>query len=89
MILPGLVSLAFYRRKPTGLQVALGLALTIVLSGVLGYVSPPGPLTRVGSVLLAVVGGVALYFAILAYLRFRYQSEGGSPPKPPPSPPTA
>ncbi len=72
MILPGLVSIAFYRRRPRPISVALGLVLTVVLSAFLGYISPPGPLTQIGSVVVAVVGGAVLYFAILAYLYTRY-----------------
>jgi hypothetical protein len=72
-MLPGLVSIAFYRRRPTGLQVAAGIAVTVVVSGFLGAIFPTGPLTRLGSIILAIVGGVALYVAILAYLVYVYQ----------------
>ena len=82
MILPGLISLAFYRRRPSVGQVILGLLATAALSAVLGYFSPAGPLTRNGSIIVAVVGGVALYFAILAYLYYRYQPRHANSPMP-------
>ena len=89
MILPGLVSLAFYRRRPSNGSIVLGLGFTVVLSAALGYVSPGGPLGRWGSVLVAIVGGVVLYLGILAYLFTRYRARSGSPPastSPPASP---
>ena len=73
MILPGLVSLAFYKRRPSNLEVVVGMIVTIALSAVLGYVSPGGPLGQLGSVVVAVIGGLLLYFGILAYLIYRYQ----------------
>ncbi|MCI4344740.1 MAG: hypothetical protein L3J87_03850 [Thermoplasmata archaeon] len=89
MILPGLISLAFYKRRPTGAQILAGLAATIALSAVLGYVSPPGPLTQLGSVIVAIVGGVLLYAAILVFLLYRYQPRRAGAPLPPrPTPPT-
>jgi hypothetical protein len=72
MILPGLISIAFYRKRPGLGGVALGLALTVVLSGALGYISPGGPLGVEGSVLFAILGGALLYFAVLAYLYLVY-----------------
>ena len=85
MFAPGIISLAFYKRRPGRIQVILGLVATIVLSALLGYVSPGGPLGQIGSVVLAVVGGVILYVAILAYLIYRYQPRHAKPqmPKPP------
>ncbi len=73
MFAPGLISLAFYKRKPSTLQVVLGLLATVVLSGILGYFSPSGALGTLGSVVLAIAGGVVLYIGILAYLVYRYQ----------------
>jgi uncharacterized membrane protein YeaQ/YmgE (transglycosylase-associated protein family) len=73
MFAPGVISLAFYKRRPSRVQVILGLVATVVLSALLGYISPSGPLTQLGSVITAVVGGVILYVAILAYLLYRYQ----------------
>lgn len=73
MILPGLISVAFYRRRPSTAQVVLGVAATVVLSALLGYVSPPGPLTQLGSVVVAIAGGVLLYVGVLLYLVYRYQ----------------
>lgn len=90
MILPGLVSLAFYRRRPSSTQTVLGVVVTIVLSAVLGYVSPGGPLGQLGSVVVAVVGGLVLYFGILAYLVYRYQprhASASATTPPGPSPP--
>ena len=86
MILPGLISLAFYKRRPSAAQVGLGLLATIALSSVLGYFSPSGPLGRTGSVVVAIVGGVLLYAGILAYLSYRYRhprSETSGAPAPP------
>jgi Na+-driven multidrug efflux pump len=73
VILPGLISVAFYKRKPTAVQIGLGLVATIVLSAALGYISPGGPLGVVGSVVVAIAGGVVLYLAILWYLVYVYQ----------------
>ncbi len=88
MFAPGIISLAFYERRPSRIQVILGLVGTIVLSGLLGYISPGGPLGQKGSVILAVVGGVILYVAILAYLLYRYQPRHAKPSKPSnPTPP--
>ncbi|MGP8073584.1 MAG: hypothetical protein ACLP74_00965 [Thermoplasmata archaeon] len=89
MILPGLISLAFYRRSPSRLQIGLGLLATVVLSALLGYVSPGGPLGQWGSVVVAVIGGVVLYFAILAYLVYRLRRKPLEPSAqtPPASPP--
>jgi uncharacterized BrkB/YihY/UPF0761 family membrane protein len=72
MILPGLISVAFYRRRPTALQIALGLIFTVVLSGLLGYVQDVGTPRVWENVTLAIVGGVILYAAILVYLIYRY-----------------
>lgn len=72
MILPGLISAAYYRRPPTRLQIALGLAFTVVLSGLLGYIQDVGTSRVWTNVAVAIVGGVVLYLAILAYLVYRY-----------------
>jgi uncharacterized membrane protein YeaQ/YmgE (transglycosylase-associated protein family) len=82
MFAPGIISLAFYKRRPSRVQVILGLVTTIVLSALLGYISPGGPLGQIGSVILAVVGGVILYVAILAYLIYRYQPRHAKPSMP-------
>jgi hypothetical protein len=73
MMLPGLLSVAFYRRRPTGAQVAIGVVSTGILSGVLGAILPPGALGRTGSIVLAVVGGILLFVAILLFLVYVYQ----------------
>jgi uncharacterized membrane protein YeaQ/YmgE (transglycosylase-associated protein family) len=87
MFAPGIISLAFYKRRPSRVQVILGLVATVVLSALLGYISPSGPLTQVGSVIVAVIGGVILYVAILAYLLYRYQPKHAkSPMAKPPAP---
>jgi hypothetical protein len=75
MILPGLISLAFYKRRPSGFQIALGLAATIALSALLGYLQLVGSPGVWENVALAVVGGVVLYLAILAYLFHRFRSK--------------
>lgn len=72
MILPGLVSVAFYRRRPTALQVALGVVFTVVVSGLLGYWQDEGTSFVWDNVVLAIIGGVILYVAILAYLVYVY-----------------
>ena len=87
MFAPGIISLAFYKRKPSLVQVILGLVATVVLSALLGYISPGGPLGQVGSVIVAVVGGVILYVVILAYLLYRYQPRHAKPPMPTPTAP--
>jgi hypothetical protein len=88
MMFPGLISLVFYRRWPSRLQIVLGLVPTVLLCGVLGYVSPTGGIGRDGTIALAVVGGVLLYFAILAYFYVRAQARRANPgPQVPPSPP--
>lgn len=91
MILPGLISIAFYRRRPTAVQIALGLAFTIVLSGLLGYWQDAGTSFVWYNVTLAIIGGVVLYAAILAYFVYVYfpkrRKSGGQTVSPPPSPP--
>ena len=72
MILPGLVSIAFYRRRPTRTQIGLGLLFTGVFSGLLGYIQDYGTSRVWENTILAVVGGIVLYLAILAYLIYRY-----------------
>jgi len=79
MFVPGIISLAFYKRRPSRVQVILGLVATIVLSALLGYISPSGSLGQVGSVILAVVGGVILYVVILAVLLYWYQPRHAKP----------
>jgi hypothetical protein len=82
MFAPGIISLAFYKRRPSRVQVILGLIATVLLSAFLGYISPGGPLGQLGSVILAIAGGVILYFAILAYLVYKYQPKRAKPPMP-------
>jgi hypothetical protein len=72
MIVPGLISAVFYRRRPTKLQIALGVAFTVVVSGALGYIQDVGTSRVWENVALAIIGGVILYVAILAYLVYVY-----------------
>jgi hypothetical protein len=72
MILPGLISAVFYRRRPSALQISLGFVFTVVLSGLLGYIQDVGTSRVWENVALAIIGGVILYVAILAYLIYRY-----------------
>ena len=72
MFAPGLISAVFYRRRPTRLQIALGVAFTVALSGLLGYVQDAGTSRVWENVALAITGGVVLYAAILAYLLYVY-----------------
>jgi len=89
VILPGLIPLVFYKRRPSVSQLVLGLFATIVLAALLGYVSPGGPLGVEGSVIVAVVGAVVLYAAIMAYLYYRYYPRHAASvlPSPPAVPP--
>jgi uncharacterized BrkB/YihY/UPF0761 family membrane protein len=91
MIIPGLVSIAFYRRRPSPLQIVLGLLFTIVVSGLLGYWQDYGTPRVWENTILAIVGGVVLYVAILVYLLYRYfpRHSGAKAPAtvPPPTPP--
>lgn len=90
MILPGLISVAFYRRRPTMWQIAVGLVFTIVVSALLGYWQDYGTSRVWENTVLAAVGGVILYVAILVYLLYRYfpkrTSSGAEPTLPPSSP---
>jgi hypothetical protein len=90
MILPGLISAVFYRRRPSTLQISLGLVFTIVLSGLLGYIQDVGTSRVWENVAVAIVGGVILYAAILAYLVYRYfprRAKAGEQQAPSPSAP--
>ncbi len=72
MIIPGLISVAFYRRRPTTLQVVLSLVFTIVVSGLLGYWQDYGTSRVWENTIVAIIGGVVLYAAILAFLLYWY-----------------
>jgi hypothetical protein len=90
MILPGLISAVFYRRRPSALQINLGLVFTIGLSGLLGYIQDVGTSRVWENVALAIVGGVILYVAILAYLVYWYfpkHTKAGDRPASSPSAP--
>ena len=87
MFAPGIISLAFYKKRPSRTQITLGLIATIVLSAILGYYSPSGGIGWLASVILAVIGGVILYVVILAYLIYRYQPRHAKPPMQTPSKP--
>src|SRR2546425_11253468 len=73
MFVPGIISLAFYKRRPSRVQVILGLVATIGLSALLGYISPGGPLGQVGSILLAVRRGGVPYAVNFAVTLYRHQ----------------
>jgi len=79
---PGLISAVFYRRPPTRLQIALGIAFTVVVSGLLGYLQDAGTSRVWENVALAVVLGVILYVAILAYLVYVYFPKRAKVPAP-------
>jgi hypothetical protein len=89
MILPGLISAAFYRRRPSGLQIALGLVFTVVLSGLLGYIQDAGTSRVWENVTIAIIGGVLLYVAILVYLVYAYFPKHAKPGLPPAASPPA
>jgi hypothetical protein len=80
---PGLISALFYRRRPTSLQIALGIAFTIALSGLLGYIQDAGTSRVWENVALAIILGLILYFAILAYLVYVYLPKRERLPTPP------
>ena len=87
MFAPGLISAVFYRRRPTPLQITLGVVFTVVVSGLLGYIQDAGTSRVWENVTLAIIGGVALYVAILAYLvcvYFPKRARLSGPPQPPP-----
>lgn len=91
MILPGLVSVAFYRRRPTVLQIVLGLIFTVVVSGLLGYVQDYGTSRVWENTFVAIAGGVILYIAILVYLVYYFlpkREQGRSAPGAPPTEPS-
>jgi hypothetical protein len=83
MILPGLISVAFYRRHPSTMQIGLGAVFTVALSGLLGYIQDAGTPRVWENVALAIVGGVVLYVAVLAYLIYRYFPKRAKAAEPP------
>ena len=72
MMLPGLISVAFYRRRPSASQITWGLVFTIAVSGLLGYIQDYGTSRVWENTILAIILGLVLYFAILAYLWYIY-----------------
>lgn len=72
MFAPGLIAAVYYRRRPTGVQIALGVAFTVVVSGLLGYIQDVGTSRVWENVAAAIILGVILYVAILAYLVYVY-----------------
>jgi hypothetical protein len=91
MILLGLISVAFYRRRPTTVQTVLSLVFTLAVSGLLGYWQDYGTPRVWENTILAIIGGVILYVAILVYLVYRYLPRhvsssvpSGAPPSSPP-----
>ena len=75
MLAPGLVAAVFYRRRPTRLQNALGVAFTAAVAGLLGYIQDAGPSRVWENAAFAILLGVVLYVAILAYLVYVYFSK--------------
>jgi len=83
---PGLIAAVFYRRRPSRVQVALGVTFTVVISGLLGYIQDAGTPRVWENVVLAIILGMVLYSAILAYLVYVYfprRERGSTPPEPP------
>ncbi len=72
MMLPGLVSIAFYRKRPTWAQITWGLLFTVVASGLIGYFQLYGTSRAWENALLAIFFGVLLYAGILFYLVYFY-----------------
>lgn len=72
MFAPGLISAFFYRRRPTRLQVALGVIFTVVVSALLGYIQDAGTSRVWENATLAAILGLALYAGILLYLVYVY-----------------
>ncbi|MCI4343333.1 MAG: hypothetical protein L3J92_04360 [Thermoplasmata archaeon] len=89
MILPGLISVAFYRRRPTTVQFVLSLVFTILVSGLLGYWQDYGTSRVWENTIVAIIGGVILYVAILAYLIYGYLPKHPHTPGPSGAPPSA
>ncbi|HLM92059.1 MAG TPA: hypothetical protein VK424_08475 [Thermoplasmata archaeon] len=91
MILPGLISVVFYRKAPTATQITLGLVFTIVISGLLGFWQDYGTSRVWENTIIAIIGGVILYVAILAYLVYydfpRHAVVRVQPNLPPSAPP--
>jgi hypothetical protein len=78
MMVPGLISLAFYKRRPRLGQVLVGFVLTVVLSALLGYPFPGNILSHGGPVVgpaLAAASGAILYLAVVAYFYYRYREK--------------
>ena len=81
----------FYRRRPSVLQITMGLVFTVVLSGLLGYIQDVGTSRVWENVALAIAGGVVLYVAILVFLVYWYFPKHAIAPETPapssPAPP--
>ena len=89
MFAPGLISAIFYRRRPSGVQIALGVAFTVGGSGLLGYVQDLGTARVWENVALAILGGLILYGAILAYLLYVHFPKRAGTVTPSPQSPSA
>jgi hypothetical protein len=62
----------YYRRRPTGIQIALGVAFIVLASSLLGYL-PDADTSRVWlNVAAAIILGWVIYVATLAYLVYVY-----------------
>jgi hypothetical protein len=89
MILPGPIPLVFYERQTSTRQLAAGFIATVVRARPLGHVSPGGPLGVLGPVIVAIVGAVAPYVAIVAWFYYQYNPRQANLPTtdlPPTSP---
>jgi drug/metabolite transporter (DMT)-like permease len=70
MMLPGLISLAFYKRRPTWGQVTVGLVASVGIGALIGYPFPGNPIQG-GPVIAGASAGI-LYLAVVAYFYYRY-----------------
>jgi hypothetical protein len=78
MMLPGLISVAFYKRRPPVSQVVLGLRATLALSAVLGYPFAGNPFSHGGPIigpLAAAISGAVLYLAVIAFIYYYYREK--------------
>ncbi|HXQ94414.1 MAG TPA: hypothetical protein VN864_04505 [Thermoplasmata archaeon] len=79
MMLPGLISLAFYKRVPTIPQFALGLAASVGIGALIGYPFSGNPI-RGGPFWAGFSAGV-LYVAIVAVFYYLYRPRPAVPPE--------
>jgi hypothetical protein len=91
MMLPGLISIAFYKRRPKLGQVVLGFVTTVILSALLGYPFAGNPLSHGGPLvgpLLGAISAALVYLVVVGYFYYRYrklpQASEGVPQAVPP-----